>query len=407
MTLRAGLVVWAVTLVACSASTGAPVGEVPDGGGAEVSTDVGPNDAAPSDAAIPDAAPFTLDAFALGTGHTCAALADGPLKCWGWNVVGQLGTSGGDSKVPGLVTGWSKGVVSLSAGYAHTCAVAADGALACWGIDDHGEKSGAKGLTGIRTVGAGQQHTCVLTRAGDVLCWGSNVNGQLGDGTKTSRTTPAKVSGLSGVVALSVGLQHNCVMLATGAVQCWGFNEQGQLGNDSTTNALTPVTPVGFSSGVASISAGMFHTCAVMNDGSLRCFGADDFGQLGDGGSAQQNKPVAIGGLPKVKAVSTGAKHTCALTVEGAVYCFGDNTGGSVGDGTGATGPVIARRTPVPVVGLSSGVLAIALPNAGGYHSCALLADKTLRCWGDNKQGELGDGTTTNRAAPVAVSNFP
>ena len=144
----------------------------------------------------------------------------------------------------------------------------------------------------------GLYHTCALLSTGAVKCWGYNQYGQLGDNSQTNRLTPVAVSGLSsGVTAISAGFHHTCALLSTGAVKCWGYNAYGQLGDNSQTQRLTPVDVSGLSSGVTAISAGYLHSCAFLSTGAVKCWGGNNFGQLGDNSQTTRLTPVAVSGI--------------------------------------------------------------------------------------------------------------
>ena len=211
------------------------------------------------------------------------------------------------------------------------------------------------------------------------------------------------VEGLtSGVAAVSAGTQHTCALTTRGGVKCWGNNNFGQLGDGTLLpNQGTPVDVTGLSSGVAAISAGSFHTCALTTAGGVKCWGSNLSGRLGDGTFFQHRlTPVDVVGLTTgVVAVSAGDRHTCALTSTGGVKCWGANHAGQLG--SGATDYISSK--PGDVTGLSTGVAAI---SAGRSHTCALTTTGGLKCWGVNSSGQLGDGTTTDRAAPVDVVGF-
>ncbi len=251
----------------------------------------------------------------------------------------------------------------------------------------------------VSSISLGNEHTCALTSTGGVKCWGYNLSGQLGDGSTTVRYTPVDVVGLSsGVVAISAGFEHTCALTSTGSVKCWGYNLSGQLGDGTSTVRHTPVDIVGLSSNVqfVAISGGGYHTCALTSTGGVKCWGANYDGQLGDGSDTNRYTPVDVVGLSSgVVAISAGSEHTCALTSTGGLKCWGNNSFGELGDGSNTV-----RYTPVDVVGLSSGVVAI---SAGFEHTCALISTGGVKCWGANYHGQLGDGTSINRVTPVDV----
>jgi alpha-tubulin suppressor-like RCC1 family protein len=246
-------------------------------------------------------------------------------------------------------------------------------------------------------VTAGAKHTCVLTAGGGVTCWGANDSGQIGDRTTTDRLWPVPVTGFAtGVAAIEAGDSHTCLLTTAGAVRCWGANEHGQLGDGTTTTRTTPVAVNGLAAGVTAIAAGHGHTCAVTVSGGVKCWGANDAGQLGDGTTTDRPTPVTVSGLASgVLAVTAGANHTCALMNVGSVKCWGSNWNGQLGNGT--TGQ---PSVPVQVSGLTSGVAAV---TAGASHTCAVMTTGGVMCWGGNTAGQLGDRTTTARSVPVAV----
>jgi alpha-tubulin suppressor-like RCC1 family protein len=210
----------------------------------------------------------------------------------------------------------------------------------------------------------------------------------------------AQDAGASGqsAAAVSAGGEHTCALTGGGGVQCWGWNGFGGLGDGTNTHSSTPVDVSGLASGVA-VSAGVGHTCALTSGGGVQCWGVNFQGQLGNGTNTDSWTPVDVSGLTSgVLAVSGASHHTCALTGRGGVQCWGGNGEGELGDGTNTD-----RWTPVDVTGLTSGVLAV---SAGPFHTCALTGGGGVQCWGWNSVGQLGDGTNTNRLTPVDVSGL-
>jgi len=301
-----------------------------------------------------------------------------------------------------------QGLAELAAGYDFTCALAANGGVQCWGdvslrvndkITDSDTPMDVPGLTsGVTAITAGSQHVCALTSSGGVKCWGSNSDGQLGDGTTESAYTPVDVSGLSnGVTAIAAGGSHTCALTSDGGIKCWGLNDYGQLGDGTATNRTTPVSVRGLNNGVTAIAGGDWHTCALMSNGGVKCWGYG--GLLGDGTDTASTTPVSVSGLTSgVTEIAAGPIHTCALTNNGGVKCWGNNVLGQLGNDTNRFG----QRVLVDVSGLSSGVVAIA---GGGRHTCAATSSG-VKCWGNNTYGQLGNGTTTDSRVPVDVSGL-
>jgi alpha-tubulin suppressor-like RCC1 family protein len=300
----------------------------------------------------------------------------------------------------------------ISALYNTTCAVLDDGTPRCWGANALGQIGNGTvttsqtppaqptGIGGVVAVATGQGHACVLLGSGLVKCWGDNSSGQLGNGTSGGPSnTAVSVSGLTLAVAIAAGENFTCVLRVDGTARCWGFGNSGQLGNGTFNNSSVPVTVSGLSNAVA-ITAGRGHACALLADGTARCWGSGNSGKLGNGSAADQESPVPVSGLNGAVAVVAGYFHTCALLVDGSGQCWGRNLEGQLGDGT-----LVSKTVPTPVSQLTQAI-AIA---GGGKHTCAVRSDGGMRCWGLNTSSQLGDGTTTQRldagTAVVGLSN--
>jgi len=220
----------------------------------------------------------------------------------------------------------------------------------------------------------------------------------------TCYSSPGQPSTCIQVIGISGGLYHSCAVLADGTIRCWGRNNFGQLGDGTNTDALRPVEVSGIS-GAVSVDCGWQHTCAVLSDGTVKCWGENTTGQLGDGTTNHSLLPISVPGLTQVVQVSLGAAHTCALSSDGTAKCWGINNVGQLGSTSidltlctiGAT-PYNCSRSPIDVTGLTG---ATAL-EVGGAHACALVSGQ-VKCWGENLHGALGNGNNTNSFSPVFV----
>ncbi len=363
--------------------------ELPEGGLAEESSELISGVSIPGD----------IVQVATGDAHACALRSSGQVLCWGATSHPPAGGADAGSSIgPAVVPGVS-GAVEIAAGLQLSCARLANGTVSCWGRGKAAQvRAGASnvlqisvnndsvyalraGGTVLRSSLDAASWTavpfldnatrlssfgttaCALTQNGGAVCWGRNTSGQVGDGTTSgSRFDPRPVVNLVDAVQLAVGQSHGCALRANGTVACWGLNTAGRLGIGSTTiaSSLLPVPTAGLTA-VSSISSGFGHTCAVRSTGTLYCWGLGSYG-----------RSFADGGL------STG--------------------GGAIGDGT-----LESRLSPVQVAELG-GVVEV---DASNGFTCARRVNGAVFCWGRNDQGQVGDGTTLDRARPVRVPLDP
>jgi len=296
--------------------------------------------------------------------------------------------------------------VMVDLGWFHTCAIKRNGSLWCWGYNQYGQVGIGTNLIRefsfpitvmpwelFSSVSVGGHHTCAIKTDGSLYCWGHNGYGQVGDGTNENRNSPTPVPGMSsGVSSISLGWYHSCAIKIDGSLWCWGNNEYGQLGDGSYGNKNSPVQIM--LSGVSSVSAGGHHTCAVKTDGSLWCWGDNSYGQIGNGTlGGSVSEPVQV--IPSgVSSVSSGWFHTCAVKQNGSLWCWGDNGYGQLGNNS------FGGRVSYPVQVMSSGVSSVSL---GWYHTCAIKTDGSLWCWGWNIFGQLGDGSGEDKHSPHQI----
>jgi len=386
----------------------------------------GTSDINNSDTPVPVIGITTATAVAAEGEHTCALLSDGTVKCWGDNEAGGLGdgTTVSNSK-PVSVSGIST-AIAVDAGLYHTCAQLSDGTVQCWGFNFYGQLGNGhiadsnipvpvRDMSTAAAIAAGGNDTCAVLSDGRVQCWGENDTGALGDGSDFNQGQPVSVIGISTGIftatAVAAGYEHTCALLSDGTVKCWGLNDVGQVGDgyingtDPVCNYICNPTPVSVSgiSTATAVAAGKGHTCAVLFDGMMKCWGGDSFGQLGNGFTGIASTPLTVSGISTATAIAAGDIHTCAVLSDSTVKCWGSNAHGQLGNGTFA-GPDcggMCSATPVTVSGISTAT-AIA---AGVDHTCAVLSDGTVKCWGSNTYGQLG-GLSDSSSTPVAVSGI-
>jgi hypothetical protein len=344
----------------------------------------------------------------------CVSLSNDPRNCGACGhscVTGQVCSSGS-------CTG-SFASAQIAVGAQFACAVQA-GTVQCWGGYNagygalgNGTTTGSltrvpvTGVTDATAVFAASFNACALRATGGVVCWGQNADGQLGDGTTTGRTTPVAVVGLTNAVAVSGATDptgansFTCAVRSTGTVSCWGDNTFGQLGNGTTTSSSTPVTVTGLSNATA-IGVGNRFACALKSDGTVACWGNATAGALGNGQSTGNfTTPVAVTGVTGAVGIAAAYQAACAVKSSGAVACWGNNNQGQLGNGT-----TTSSLTPVTVSGLNNATAITACDGSSVTTVCTATTAGGAVCWGNNTSGQIGNGTTTTSLVPAAVTGL-
>lgn len=374
-----------------------------------------------------------VEDLALGLLHTCA-LSAGEVRCWGENTHGQLGTDAeasaalGAADAPALPLG--RRVTALAAGNHHTCALDEAGRVTCWGRNDLGQlgrptRSSEHRFSPLELgepatmIRAGTNHTCALLESGAVKCWGDHRMGQLGHpaASEDLEHAPA-VQFPHAVREIAAGGSHTCALLVNGEVRCWGLNTFGQLGlshrrtiGDDERPDTEPAVRLG--APAQHIRAHWMHTCAILTGGEVVCWGDNLFGQLGypfRTSVGDDETPESVGTAPVgpgLVDLALGQSRTCALYEDGAVRCWGLNSSGQLGQGH--TSPVPPQASPWSLQPLELGAPAARLVS-GSQHTCAVLRNEGLRCWGLNQSGQLGFPHRENvgdSESPAAAGEVP
>jgi len=256
----------------------------------------------------------------------------------------------------------------------------------------------------FRQLSAGLRHTCGVTWDGQAYCWGENTLGQLGDGTTTTHPAPTPVAGNHRFILVSAGATYSCGLTTDQRSYCWGQNTVGQLGDGTTTDRLTPAAVAG-GRRFRQVRAGYFHTCAVNPFDLAFCWGHNASGQLGDGTKTSRLQPVRVRGGLSFRRVFPAGLHTCGATLDNRGYCWGRNEDGQLGDGT-----TIQKLGPVPVTGGQRfKQVMVGAAHGGGWNSvsCGLTTSDRAYCWGDNRFGQVGNGSSgygLRQPTPAAVA---
>ncbi len=373
-------------------------------------------------------APFRLQTISAGSDHACGITAEHVAYCWGRNADGELGNPGATAQCaetnepcspkPVRVAG-NLAFSSISAGHDYTCALTTAGAAYCWGSNGFGQlgiggqapssRPARVGITGVTfaSISAGANHTCAVTTTGVAYCWGSNAGGKLGDGGAPGggHTVPTPVAGRVSFRSVSAGYFHTCGVARDGKTWCWGRNEQGEVGSTSRALSSTPVRVASDLAAQLVQAASQFdYSCAVDRTGALHCWGSDCYGQLGLDSVTEKcgtpempcsPTPAQVRMPAAIATVSGTFSHSCALTTAGAVLCWGENNQGQIGNGT------MGQRVPTPTP--VAGAMTFKALSAGREFTCAVAADGAPYCWGRNAHGQLGTGGEAVANAPTPV----
>jgi Regulator of chromosome condensation (RCC1) repeat len=360
---------------------------------------------------------FTFSSIQAAYRETCGLTTGGNVWCWGQGANGSLGNgSTQDSIYPVQVSGLSN-VTMISFGLNNGCALNSGGAIYCWpsvlgdGInyqDTSFVPTQVSGISNAIFVGTNGMTNCAVLSGGTVKCWGYNYWGDAGNGTDggagttpqfSNLATPTLVSGITNAKAAYGG---GCALLTTNYIKCWGYDSLGQLGDgnngvNGTSFSNVPVSVTGIST-ASSISPGITSQngarCAVLASGSINCWGANTYGQLGTGvtpSGSPNATPSAVVGITTATQVSTYNNDSCAVLTSGLIKCWGAYGNGMLGTNTNAD-----SNTPITIAGISNATQV----SVGDSHICAIITGGQVKCWGDNSYGQFGNGTTNSSATP-------
>ena len=388
--------------------------------------------------------PLEANAVGLATGNwnTCAVGSDGLVYCWGRNGNGQIGNGQTSTNTCGnsghkckdvptatsLIGNSGDDIVSIAFGHQHACALLDTGDVECWGRNNAGQLGQGGGdkdtpqpvnLGAGRTatsIYAGGHYSCAILDDESVKCWGQNTDGQLGIGSTSNTNTPSTINSLGSgrkAITLATAFKSVCALLDDGTVKCWGDDSQGQLGNGGSNSDLSspPSSAINLGSGrtAKAITGGEYHFCAILDDDSIKCWGDGSNGKLGTGSISDKNTPTSTSGSfasgRYAVVIDAGYQHTCVILDNGDLTCWGGDAWGQLGNGA-ITGTKSSLQSTA--VNLGSGRTAISL-SGGGTHTCAQLDNGQLMCWGNRADGQVGDNggfnSPSDRTSPSAVSS--
>ena len=362
------------------------------------------------DATIAQSPTLALGALAVGSSHACAIASDGRTFCWGRNSSGQLGDGTTQSPQPmpyATPTGFT--FTSLAGGPLRTCGFTTTQSY-CWGYGGNGALGDGIGLNRTRPsalvngpyrqVAMGEHFMCAITSGGDagsVRCGGTNSgNGELGDGRTSSHWTPELVAGNRAFRRIAAALGTACGIATDGVTYCWGNGAVGARGDGTFDAAGLSPAPITGGHSFVEISGGGGFFCALTGEGAAWCWGENTHGQLGDGSTANRAAPTPVATSLRFAGIVTGVDFACGVTASGTAHCWGRNNVGQLGNAS-TTNSV----SPVPV---SGGRTFVTLSTSNlAASACGVTTSGEAWCWGANNVGQLGDGTTLQRTAPVRV----
>lgn len=346
----------------------------------------------------------------------CLVTTTGNIKCWGGNDFGQLGdgTVSTFKNTPVTVANIST-AKQAAIGYNHACAILQNGSVSCWGDNNNGQlgdgtqttRLQATPVTGLAAkatqLALSYQSTCALLETGNVQCWGSNSQGELGlaDNKIVRKITPTTITIGSNLKAkrLVAGKNHLCAISQNDSVYCWGNNDFGQLGQNNTDTRYQPVLVSALSGTVQQLETGVNHTCAARSN-DVYCWGSNNKGQLGNNSQTDSSVPVAVSLTGTVADLALGKEHSCAVLTDNRTFCWGSRQAGQTTQAVSAT---VVDKIPFQIKSFTDKRRL----SAGDFHTCTIEgidASLTVKCWGDNQLGQLGDGSTTKQSAtPVSV----
>jgi len=362
---------------------------------------------------------LTLNTIAGGNHHTLILLNSNTVSVIGSNSNGQLceSTTTSSRTTANIISSNLYNVIEVAAGNQFSLVLLSNGTIQGFGRNDYGQlgdstvtqRTSQVSVTGINnaidiSVGPSGNHSLALLNDNTVKAWGTNFYGQLGNtvniGTNTANSTPSLISNLSNVIMVKAGNNHSLALLNNGTIMAWGFNDRGQLGNGTTNNSSSPVTVLDINNAIA-IAAGDKHSIALLSDGTIKAWGSNEFNQLGNstnaGTTTANSTALSVLNITNAIAIASGSNHCLVLLNDNTVRTWGRNADGQLGNGT-----ITNSFTPVTVTSVTNAI-GIA---AGDVHSLALINNGTIRAWGDNQFGKLGDGSSTDRNTQITVSSI-